>query len=79
MDSPTPYSIDTQVRYGPLERIDVAALAEACSEQWFNQTLCQVNDCVVRLGVMQGEFHSKGLSCRVASSTARVRPSGLSS
>jgi len=23
----------------------------------YNQTLCRVNDCVVRLGVMQGEFH----------------------
>ena len=26
-------------------------------EQWVNQTLCRVNDCVVRLGVLQGEFH----------------------
>lgn len=24
---------------------------------WYNQTLCRVNDCVVRLGVMQGQFH----------------------
>jgi mannose-6-phosphate isomerase-like protein (cupin superfamily) len=25
--------------------------------QWSNQTLCAINDCVVRLGVVQGEFH----------------------
>jgi mannose-6-phosphate isomerase-like protein (cupin superfamily) len=37
--------------------IDVQALADACTDGWYNQTLCKVNDCVVRLGVMQGEFH----------------------
>jgi mannose-6-phosphate isomerase-like protein (cupin superfamily) len=26
-------------------------------DRWFNQTLCKVNDSVVRLGVMQGEYH----------------------
>ncbi|MHC4953409.1 MAG: cupin domain-containing protein [Planctomycetota bacterium] len=51
------YSIHTDVKYGPLEHFDVNALAAACKDQWFNQTLCQVNDCVVRMGVMQGEFH----------------------
>jgi mannose-6-phosphate isomerase-like protein (cupin superfamily) len=40
-----------------LELIDVPALVATVTEQWYNQTLCQVNDCVVRLGVMQGEFH----------------------
>jgi mannose-6-phosphate isomerase-like protein (cupin superfamily) len=28
-----------------------------CTDQWYNQTLCRVNDSVVRLGVMQGEYH----------------------
>lgn len=51
------YSINLGTRFGPLERIDVQALADAVTDQWFNQTLCRVNDCVVRLGVMQGEFH----------------------
>ncbi len=37
--------------------MDIRKLHEACREAWFNQTLCQVNDCVVRLGVVQGEFH----------------------
>jgi len=45
------------VKFGPLERVDVAELERACKHDWFNQTLCQVNECVVRLGVLKGEFH----------------------
>jgi mannose-6-phosphate isomerase-like protein (cupin superfamily) len=52
-----PYKFNLDVKFGPLERIDVAGLGAACQERWFNQTLCQVNDCVVRLGVIHGEFH----------------------
>jgi mannose-6-phosphate isomerase-like protein (cupin superfamily) len=51
------YSINTDVKFPPLELIDVAKLASACQEPWFNQTLCRVNDSVVRLGVLHGEFH----------------------
>jgi mannose-6-phosphate isomerase-like protein (cupin superfamily) len=51
------YSINLDTKFGFLDLIDVPSLAAACEEQWYNQTLCQVNDCVVRLGVMQGEFH----------------------
>lgn len=51
------YSINTDVTFGALELIDVQKLQEECKEDWFNQTLCQVNDCVVRLGVVRGEFH----------------------
>ncbi len=51
------YSINLQPKFGFLELIDVPALIAACKDQWSNQTLCKVNDCVVRLGVMQGEFH----------------------
>ncbi len=52
-----PYSINLDARHAPLELIDVQALVDACRESWYNQTLCRVNDCVVRLGVVQGEFH----------------------
>ena len=52
------YSIHTDVKFRPLELIDAGALADGCREKWWNQTLCQVNDCVVRLGVFEnGEFH----------------------
>jgi len=53
----TNYSINLEPRYGPLELIDVQRLVDACKEPWYNQTLCRVNDSVVRLGVVQGEFH----------------------
>jgi mannose-6-phosphate isomerase-like protein (cupin superfamily) len=32
-------------------------LADSCPHRWYNQTLCGVNDSVVRLGVVQGEYH----------------------
>jgi len=57
MDEQTNYSINLDVKYGFLQLIDVPALVAATQEQWYNQTLCQVNDCVIRLGVMHGEFH----------------------
>ena len=52
-----PYSTHLDVRYAPLELIDINALAASVKDKWFNQTLCQVNDSVVRVGVMQGEYH----------------------
>ena len=57
MDRQYDYDINLDAKFGFLELIDIPRLIAACKEQWFNQTLCQVNDCVVRLGVMQGEFH----------------------
>jgi len=55
--SDTRYVIHRDERYGPLEVIDLPALVRACTEPWYNQTLCRVNDCVVRLGIFLGEFH----------------------
>ena len=57
MTEQTKYTINLDVKFDFLELIDVPGLVAACKEQWYNQTLCQVNDCVVRLGVMKGEFH----------------------
>jgi mannose-6-phosphate isomerase-like protein (cupin superfamily) len=51
------YVIHTDVKFDFLELIDVDKLRREVTEPWFNQTLCRVNDCVVRLGVIQGEFH----------------------
>lgn len=52
-----PYSITLDQQYGFLEVIDLQKISDECQLQWFNQTLCRVNDCVVRLGILQGEFH----------------------
>ncbi len=43
-------------KYGMLTPIDIPAEI-AAHEPWFNQTLTQVNDCVVRLGIIAGEYH----------------------
>lgn len=52
-----PYATYLNVLVPALGLVDVAALARACTDRWYNQTLCQVNDSVVRLGVLQGEYH----------------------
>jgi mannose-6-phosphate isomerase-like protein (cupin superfamily) len=52
-----PYETRLNVLHGPLELIDEKAIADACEYDWFNQTLCRVNDAVVRLGVVKGEYH----------------------
>ena len=54
---PTEYVINLDTKFAPLEHIDVQQLVDACTEPWYNQTLTLVNDSVVRLGVVQGEFH----------------------
>ncbi len=52
-----PYDTRLDIQFQPLELIDINALAGACRHKWYNQTLCQVNGSVVRLGVVQGEYH----------------------
>lgn len=51
------YSVNMDVKFKPLEVIDVGKISAECRREWFNQTLTQVNDSVVRLGVIKGEFH----------------------
>ena len=52
-----PYETRLNIEFQPLELIDEKAVADACQHKWYNQTLCQVNGSVVRLGVVQGEYH----------------------
>ena len=52
-----PYETRLNVLHGPLEVMDLAAMARACEYKWFNQTLCQVNGSVVRVGIIEGEYH----------------------
>ena len=51
------YEINTDVKFGFEELIDVPSIVEACRDKWFNQSLCEVNDSVIRLGIVEGEFH----------------------
>ena len=59
MSSPQtfPYETRLNILHQPLEVVDVNGLADAVTHKWFNQTLCKVNDSVVRMGVIQGEYH----------------------
>jgi mannose-6-phosphate isomerase-like protein (cupin superfamily) len=51
------YETRLNVLYPPLELIDEKLLTDACQYKWYNQTLCQVNGSVIRVGVVQGEYH----------------------
>jgi mannose-6-phosphate isomerase-like protein (cupin superfamily) len=53
----TNYTIHYQPLFTALQVMDVQALIDRVDEPWYNQTLIQVGDVWVRLGVMQGEFH----------------------
>ena len=50
------YDIAKDVLFAPLEKIDVTAVG-AAQTPWWNRTLTEVNDAVVRLGVLEGDFH----------------------
>lgn len=52
-----PYETRLNILHNALEVIDEKAISDACEYPWFNQTLCKVNNSVVRLGVVQGEYH----------------------
>lgn len=51
------YSINLEIKYKPLEIIDIPKLIANCTKKWQNLSLCEVNDSVVRLAVIEGEFH----------------------
>jgi mannose-6-phosphate isomerase-like protein (cupin superfamily) len=53
-----PYETHLDIRFAPLDVVDVPALVAQVRHPWYNQTLCKVNDSVIRLGVFQpGEYH----------------------
>ena len=55
-DQEHPYATHLDIKFPALTVVDVQALVNACTDKWYNQTLCRVNESVVRLGVMQGEY-----------------------
>jgi mannose-6-phosphate isomerase-like protein (cupin superfamily) len=52
-----PYETFLNVLFEPLQLVDLPSLVAKRRGGWYNQTLCRVNDSVVRLGVMLGEYH----------------------
>ena len=51
------YVTKLDVKFSHLEKIDVNEMVKECTDKWFNQTLTQVNDSVVRIGIVEGEYH----------------------
>ena len=56
MEPNNPWGTFLDIKYAALEPFDIADLVAANRRPWYNQTLVRVNDCVVRLGVVQGEY-----------------------
>lgn len=52
-----PYVNHMNILCDALQLVDVPTLVEKCTDQWHNQTLCKVNESVVRLGIVKGEYH----------------------
>jgi len=51
------YVTKLDVKFNHSELIDIPQMVKECEDKWFNQTLTQVNDSVVRLGIVEGEYH----------------------
>ncbi len=56
-DPKYPYETRLNILHRQLEVIDIHKFAETIEFKWFNQTLCKVNDSVVRVGIIEGEYH----------------------
>ena len=54
---PYPYETHLDIKFDQAVKFDVQQVVDAVTHPWWNQTLCKVNDSVVRLGVVQGEYH----------------------
>ena len=57
MDKQYSYVTNLDIKFQHLELIDLPAIVRECKDQWFNQTLTKVNESVVRVGIVQGEYH----------------------
>jgi mannose-6-phosphate isomerase-like protein (cupin superfamily) len=57
MEKDFPYVTLLDIKYKHLEKIDVNAIVAENKHKWFNQTLTKVNDSVVRIGIVEGEYH----------------------
>lgn len=51
------YVTKLDIKFDQLERFDIQQMVNQCKDKWFNQSLTRVNESVVRLGIVEGEYH----------------------
>ena len=51
------YVTKLDIKFDHLEKMDIPKMIEVCKDKWFNQTLTRVNESVVRIGIVEGEYH----------------------
>lgn len=57
METQFNYVTKLDVKFEHLQKIDVNQMVAECTDKWFNQTLTRVNDSVVRVAIVEGEYH----------------------
>lgn len=57
MENQFSYVTRLDVKFNHLEKIDIDKMVEECTDKWFNQTLTKVNESVIRVGIVEGEYH----------------------
>jgi mannose-6-phosphate isomerase-like protein (cupin superfamily) len=51
------YTTKLDVKFKHFQVIDIPKMVEEVKDKWFNQTLTEVNGSVVRVGIIEGEYH----------------------
>jgi len=57
MENTFNYVTRLDIKFDHLEKMDINQMISECTDKWFNQTLTKVNDSVVRIGIVEGEYH----------------------
>lgn len=57
MSNQYPYTTKLDIKFKHFEVIDIPKMVEEVKEKWFNQTLTEVNGSVVRVGIVEGDYH----------------------
>jgi mannose-6-phosphate isomerase-like protein (cupin superfamily) len=57
MSQQYPYKTHLDIKFKHFETVDINKIVEACTDTWFNQSLTTVNDSVIRIGIVKGEYH----------------------
>jgi mannose-6-phosphate isomerase-like protein (cupin superfamily) len=57
MDKKEKYNQHMNIKYDHQNLIDVPTIIRECTDAWYNQSLTKVNDSVVRMGIVKGEYH----------------------